>query len=81
MCFGFVVFGFIVNRIIKIIIWATLTKNVYRDQLIIYNTYMENLEIPREIQYDIKDYLQNKYLKEDNRNLQLENQMQSRLPK
>lgn len=43
MCFGFVVMGYFVNRIIRIIIWATLNKNVYRDQLIIYNTYMDDL--------------------------------------
>ena len=42
-CFGFVVMGYIVNNIIKIILWATHKKNEYRDQLILYNTYMDCL--------------------------------------
>jgi hypothetical protein len=46
MCFGFVVYSYIVNNIVKAIIWANKKRDEFRVNLIIFDTYMHNLQLP-----------------------------------
>lgn len=50
-CFGFVVYGYVVNNIIKVILWARTINDNYKHHLILYTTYMDNLKIGKEVQY------------------------------
>ena len=80
MCFGFIVYGYVVNNIIKIILWARTISDTYKHHLIIYTTYMDNLKIGKEVQYEMRDYLEHQFLEENFRNLVVEGEMKSRLP-
>jgi hypothetical protein len=79
-CFGFIVYGYVVNNIIKAILWSRRTEDNFKHELIIYTTYMDNLRVSREVQYEIRDYLEINYLKENERMTQVEDEMKSRLP-
>ncbi len=50
-CFGFIVYGYVVNNIIKIILWARRISDNFKHELIIFTTYMDNLKISKEVQY------------------------------
>lgn len=56
-CFGFVVYGYVVNNIIKIILWSRRVSDNFKHELIMYTTYMNNLKINMNTQYEIRDYL------------------------
>lgn len=66
-CFSMVTYGYVVNNIIKIILWARNTRDNFRAQLILYTTYMENLGISLYNQYDFRDYLETQYFEEKDR--------------
>ena len=72
MCFGFVVYGYVVNNIIKVILWARTVNDNYKHHLIIYTTYMDNLKIGKDVQYEMRDYLEYQFLEENFRNLTVE---------
>lgn len=46
-CFGFIVYGYVVNQIIKVILWAREIKDSYRAELILMDTYMANMHISK----------------------------------
>jgi len=46
MCFGFMVYGYVVNQIIKIILWARASTDMRRRELLVMDMYMDNLQIP-----------------------------------
>ncbi len=48
-CIGFMVFGFIVNQIIKIVIWLRGVRDKLREDLVVMDIYMENLQIPPKV--------------------------------
>ena len=39
-CFGFIVYGYVVNQIVKIILWAREREDEFRTEMIIIDTYM-----------------------------------------
>jgi hypothetical protein len=45
MCFGFMVYGYVVNQIIKIIVWARASTDKRRLELLVMEKYMDNLQI------------------------------------
>jgi hypothetical protein len=47
-CFGFVVYGYVVNQIIKVILWARGLKDQFRAELVIMDTYMNNMKISKD---------------------------------
>lgn len=61
-----------VNNIIKVILWSRRISDNFKHELIIYTTYMDNLKINTNTQYEIRDYLQYKYLEENERLLPVE---------
>jgi hypothetical protein len=71
-CFGFVVYGYVVNSIIKIILWARRINNEFKSELILYTTFMDNLKINMNVQYDMRDYLEHHYLEEKQRVITIE---------
>ena len=72
MCFGFVVYSYIVNNITKAIIWASLRRDQFRVNLVIFDEYMENLKLKKEDQLQIVTFLKNRFKEEQNRNLDVE---------
>jgi hypothetical protein len=46
-CFGFVVYGYVGNNIIKIILWAKNLTDKYRAEIIIMDTYMRNIKVKK----------------------------------
>jgi len=57
-CFGFIVYGYVVNNIIKVILWAKTLKDQYRAEIIIMDKFMKNLKVKKEIQEEIRDYIE-----------------------
>lgn len=64
-CFGFVVYGYVGNNIIRVILWARQKSDNFKHELIIFTTYMENLKISKEVQYEVRDYLELQFIKEN----------------
>jgi hypothetical protein len=62
MCFGFIVYGYVVNNIIKILLWARRTNDNFKHELILYTTFMDNLKINKPEQYELREYLEHQYL-------------------
>lgn len=69
MCFGFIVYGYVVNQIIKVILWARGFKDQYRADVIVMDTYMNNMKINQETKEQVRDYLEFLHMEEKNRNL------------
>ncbi len=44
-CFGFIVFGYVVNNIIKIIIWVKGHRDKLRSDIVVMDVYMDKLKI------------------------------------
>ena len=80
MCFGFIVFAYIVNNIIKIILWANKNRDEFRMQLIIFTKLMDRLEVPPEVHHEVRLHLENTLLHQKNRQLLLEDEMKAKLP-
>ena len=80
MCFGFVTYSYIVNNITKAIIWASLRRDQFRVNLVVFDQYMENLQLKLEDQLDIVTFLKARFREEQNRNLEIEDLMKSTLP-
>jgi ribosomal protein L20 len=62
----------VVNSIIKIILWARRINNEFKSELILYTTFMDNLKINMNVQYDMRDYLEHHYLEEKQRVITIE---------
>lgn len=56
-CFGFMVYGYVVNQIVKIILWAREHEDEFRAELILMDTYMQKMNISRDLRKDVHDYL------------------------
>jgi hypothetical protein len=44
-CFGFVVYGYVVNQIVKVILWARGHKDKLRSNMVVMDIYMDNLKV------------------------------------
>jgi len=44
-CFGFVVYGYVVNQIVKVILWARGHKDKLRSDMVVMDVYMDNLKV------------------------------------
>lgn len=53
MCIGSVTYTYIVNNIVKAIIWANQYRDQFRVNLSIFDTYMSQLQVPIQEQYEI----------------------------
>jgi hypothetical protein len=53
MCIGSVVYTYIVNNIVKAIIWANLHRDQFRVNLATFDSYMAQLQVPIHEQYEI----------------------------
>lgn len=47
MCFGFIVYSYMVNNMVKSIVWAYQRRDDFRVNLVIYDAYMEKLKLPK----------------------------------
>jgi hypothetical protein len=71
MCFGFIVYGYVVNNIIKVILWSKTLKDQYRAEIIIMDKYMRTLKVKLSVQEEMRDYIEYLHLDEMNRNYAL----------
>ena len=56
-CFGFMVYGYVVNQIVKVILWAREHQDEFQNEIIVLDTYMDKMKISTELKKDIHDYL------------------------
>lgn len=45
-CFGFMVYGYVVNQIIQIVLWTRQHKDKLRADMVVMDIYMDKLQIP-----------------------------------
>ena len=69
MCFGFMVFGYVVNNIIKIILWARSRTDQFNSQSLLIEEYMDELTVGREVQGRVHDYFKFLFEEEKSRDL------------
>jgi hypothetical protein len=80
MCFGCVVYAYVVNQIVKIILWARGHKDKLRSDMVIMDVYMESLKVPTHIKNDVRNHLEFLHNEEKNRDIDVEQQMRAKLP-
>ena len=51
MCFGFMTYSYIVNNIIKAVIWTNQHRDTFRVELVTFDNYMQKLQLPMQYQY------------------------------
>ena len=56
-CFGFMVYGYVVNQIVKIILWAREHQDEFQNEMVLLDTYMDKMKIPAHLKKDIHTYL------------------------
>lgn len=54
-------YTYIVNNIVKAIIWANENRDKFRVDLVIFDLYMDKLRIKQEDQYEIVNFLKERY--------------------
>lgn len=74
------VYSYIVNNVVKAIIMFRKKRDLYRVNLVVFDRYMEKLKLKKEDQYEITNFLKQRFSEERSRNLLLEDLMKSRLP-
>ena len=79
-CFSFLTYGYVVNNIIRVMLEARRSRDDFREQLVIYSTYMDILALNNHHQYDFRDYLESQYFEQRDRRIPLEEEMKARLP-
>lgn len=57
MCSSFIIFGYIVNQIIKIILWARASTDLRRKELLVMDLYMDNLQIPDKVRNEVVSHM------------------------
>lgn len=57
LCFGFAVYAYIINAIIKVILWARSRSDKIKSEMILIDTYMKELEIDKEVKEDVREYI------------------------
>lgn len=62
MCFGFIVYAYITNNIIQVILWARGPSDHLRAENILMEGYMKTLKIDLSIQVQVKEYLKFIYI-------------------
>jgi len=77
---GFMVYGYAVNQIIKIILWSKAKGDKLKAEMLTMEVYMDNLSIPKNIKNQIFTHIQFIHKQEKNRNIELEAKMRSKLP-
>lgn len=81
-CFilAFVIYGYVLNNIVRVILWATEVQDNFRNDLIIIDTFMRRKEISQELQRKIREYIEFLYTEESQRDYNLESLMINKLP-
>lgn len=74
-CFGFMVYAYIVNQIIKIILWAREDEEQFNSDMILMETYMNKMGISKKLKENVSDYLKFLHMEEKDRDLELEGAM------
>lgn len=80
MCIGLIVYTYIVNSIVKAIMWANQYRDQFRVDLVTFDTYMGQLKVRKEDQLEVVEFLKERFREESSRNLVLEDLMKSKLP-
>ena len=57
MCIGFVIYAYIVNSIIKILLWARSKDDQIKGEMILMDSYMNKLNIDKEMKEEVRLYL------------------------
>ncbi len=58
MCTSFMIFGYIVNQIIKLILWARAGTDLRRSEVVVMDLYMDNLQIPLNVKNQISNHME-----------------------
>ena len=66
------VYGYVVNQIVKIILWAREHQDEFQNEIIVLDTYMDKMKISTELKKDIHNYLSFLHKEEKNRDLNIE---------
>ena len=80
MCIGLIVYTYIVNSIVKAIMWANQYRDQFRVDLVTFDTYMGQLKVRKEDQLEVVEFLKERFREESSRNLVLEDLMKSKRP-
>lgn len=54
MCVGFAVYAYIVNAIIKVILWARSKSDKIKSEMIIIDSYMKELNIDNDLKENVR---------------------------
>ena len=55
---GFMVYGYVVNQIIKVILWSRSSSDKLKAEVLVMDSYMENLKIPNDIKNQVRNHMQ-----------------------
>jgi hypothetical protein len=68
-CFilAFVIYGYVLNHIVRVILWAKEVAENFRSELIVIDTFMRRKEINQALQIKIREYLEFLYSEESQR--------------
>lgn len=56
-CFGFIVYGYVTNNIIQVILWSRKAHDNFKHDLILYTSYLNKIGLKKEEEYKLRDYL------------------------
>ena len=79
-CLDFAIYAYIINSIIKILLWARSKKDKVKSEMIMIDTYMKSLQIDNQLQEEVRLYLRFLQREEKDRDEELEEEMKSKLP-
>ena len=70
-CFGYVVFGYVTNKLVGAIIFANELRDQYRISLVEFDHYMDHLGLQISSQLDTVDFLKYRHWEENSRDLEM----------
>ena len=57
MVIDFAIYAYVVNNIIKILLWARSKRDKVKAEMIMIDTYMQNLSIDKELMEEVRAHL------------------------
>ena len=80
MVFDFAVYAYVVNNIIKILLWARSKSDKIKAEMITMDSYMKQRAIDEDLMQEVKTYLLFLHREEMDRDEELEEELKGKLP-
>ena len=80
MVFDFAVYAYVVNNIIKILLWARSKSDKIKAEMITMDSYMKQRAIDEDLMQEVKSYLLFLHREEMDRDEELEEELKGKLP-